>query len=223
MLSYLCLNYLKREQFIFIILVKGVLNMSQELEIEFKNKLSAKEYYDLLEHFEASEDDYFTQENHYFDTDLWELKGLHAGLRIRVLHDAAELTLKTPLKDHLLETTDSLSLTESKKLLLENKIISTGQVAKKLRELAIEPNDVHLIGSLITKRFEKKTAKGLFVLDKSFYGKQIDFELEFEVQEAKQGKIDFDTFLKTHHLKKIPSQNKIVRMINESLRNKSNY
>ena len=197
--------------------------MSEELEIEFKNKLSAKEYYNLLEYFEACEDDYFTQENHYFDTDLWRLKELHAGLRIRVLNDSAELTLKTPFKGHLLETTDYLSLTESKQLLLENKINSTGQVAKKLRELTIDPNDVHLIGSLITKRFEKKTPKGLFVLDKSFYGEQTDFELEFEVQEVKQGKIDFDAFLKKHHLKKIPSQNKIVRMINESLRNKSNY
>lgn len=195
--------------------------MNEELEIEFKNKLSAKEYYNLLEYFKASEDDFFIQENHYFDSNLWELKKNHAGLRIRILDDSAELTLKTPFNDHLLETTDNLSLTEAKELVLENKINFNGHVAKKLRNLAVEPSDVHLIGSLVTKRFEKKTSKGLIVLDQSFYGEQTDFELEFEVQEAKQGKIDFDTFLKKHHIKNIPSENKVVRMINESLRNKS--
>ncbi|MCA9765060.1 MAG: CYTH domain-containing protein [Carnobacterium sp.] len=189
--------------------------MSEELEIEFKNTLSAKEYHQLLEYFNAQENDFFTQENHYFDSDLWELKTIQAGLRIRVLKDSAELTLKTPFNHHLLETTDYLSLTESKQLLVENKINFTGQVAKKLRELAIEPMNVHLIGSLITKRFEVKIPTGLIVLDQSFYGEKVDFEVEFEVQEAKTGEINFDSFLKKHNLKRIPSENKIARMIKE--------
>ncbi|SEK28779.1 Uncharacterized protein YjbK [Carnobacterium iners] len=190
--------------------------MSEELEIEFKNKLSTKEYHRLLEYFKVQENDFFTQENHYFDSNLWELKEMQAGLRIRVLKDSAELTLKTPFNHYLLETTDCLSLTEAKQLLLENKIDSTGQVGKKLRELAIEPMTVHLIGSLITKRFEVKIPTGLIVLDQSFYGEQIDFELEFEVQEDQAGKINFNKFLKKHNLKRVPSENKIIRMIKES-------
>ena len=196
--------------------------MSEELEIEFKNKLSEKEYYRLLDYYKADEDNFFVQENHYFDSDQWVLKEKQAGLRIRILKDTAELTLKTPFDNHLLETTDCLSLADSKKLLLENKIDSTGQVAKKLKELGVKPSDVHLIGSLVTKRFEKPISKGLIVLDQSFYGEQIDFELEFEVTEDQSGKIDFDALLKQHHLKRIPSQNKIVRMINASAQKKFN-
>lgn len=196
--------------------------MSEELEIEFKNKLSEKEYYKLLDYYEADKNDFFIQENHYFDSEQWELKEKKAGLRIRILEDTAELTLKTPFNNHLLETTDCLSLADSKKLLLEDKIDPTGQVAKKLKELGIKPSDVHLIGSLRTKRFEKITSKGLIVLDQSFYGGQMDFELEFEVTEDHSGKIDFDALLKQHHLKRIPSQNKIVRMINASVQKKFN-
>lgn len=196
--------------------------MSEELEIEFKNKLSEKEYFRLLDYYEADKNDFFVQENHYFDSNQWELKEKQAGLRIRILEKKAELTLKTPFDNHLLETTDSLSLSDSKRLLLENKIDSTGQVAKKLKDLGVEPSDVHLIGSLITKRFERKTPKGLIVLDQSFYGEQMDFELEFEVTEGQSGKIDFDALLKQHHLKRIPSQNKIARMINASIKKKFN-
>ncbi|MGB6178259.1 CYTH domain-containing protein [Carnobacterium sp.] len=196
--------------------------MSEELEIEFKNKLTAQEYYKLLDYYNVEDKDFFEQENHYFDTALWELKMIQAGLRIRILENSGELTLKTPFNSHLLETTDYLSLAESKSLLLKNKIDSTGHVAKKLRELNIDPTTVHLIGSLKTKRFEKQTSKGLIVLDQSFYGNKTDFELEFEVKDAMTGKIDFEVFLKKHHLKKAPSQNKIVRMIKESLKTNKN-
>ncbi|WP_034550768.1 CYTH domain-containing protein [Carnobacterium funditum] len=195
--------------------------MSEEFEIEFKNKLSAKDYYRLLNYYKAEEGDFFIQENHYFDSTLWELKKMHAGLRIRVLDDTAELTLKTPLNKHLLETTDYLSIIESEDLLLKDQIYFTGHVARKLRELNINPKDMHLIGSLKTKRFEKQTSVGLIVLDQSFYGEQTDFELEFEVHEAQTGEIAFDTFLKKHQLKKNRSENKIVRMINNSLKNKA--
>lgn len=196
--------------------------MSEELEIEFKNKLTEKEYYSLLNYYSAEDKDFFEQENHYFDTTLWELKMIQAGLRIRILENSGELTLKTPFNSHLLETTDYLTLAESKYFLLKNKIDSSGQVAKKLRELSIDPATVHLIGSLKTKRFEKQTPKGLIVLDQSFYGEKIDFELEFEVKDAMTGRIDFEALLKKHHLKEIPSQNKIVRMIKESLKTNRN-
>lgn len=187
--------------------------MSEQLEIEFKNVLSASEYHTLLHYFQAKETDFFIQENHYFDTEEHALKLLGAGLRIRILSDLAELTLKTPVENNLLETTDTLSLATAHELLSKNKIDFQGAVVEKLKQLQIQPKEVHLIGSLKTKRFEKMTEKGLFVLDQSFYGEQVDCELELEVTEETAGEKTFNAFLREHQIERNPSKNKIARML----------
>lgn len=187
--------------------------MSEQLEIEFKNILSASEYHALLHYFQAEETDFFVQENHYFDTEKKALKLLGAGLRIRILSDSAELTLKTPVKNHLLETTDPLSLATAHELLSKNNIDYEGAVVKKLRQFQIKPAEVHLIGSLKTKRFEKMTEKGLFVLDQSFYSDQVDYELELEVTEETAGEKVFNDFLREQRIERNPSKNKIARML----------
>lgn len=189
------------------------ISMSEQLEIEFKNMLTASEYQKLLLYFQAKEKSFFFQENHYYDTIHEDLKHLRCGLRIRIMPNSAELTLKTPLGDHLLETTDPLSLKTAKELISKNSILQTGAVAKKLQSLKVDPDSVQLIGSLKTKRFEKETKDGLFVLDHSFYGEQTDFELEFETHDADSGEQIFNRFLEVHHLMKRPSKNKIVRML----------
>ena len=48
--------------------------MSEEIEIEFKNLLTEKEYQTLLYSFNATENELFTQINSYFDTPDWDLK-----------------------------------------------------------------------------------------------------------------------------------------------------
>ena len=123
--------------------------MSEEIEIEFKNLLTEKEYQTLLYSFNATENELFTQINSYFDTPDWDLKESHAGLRIRLLPNSAELTLKTPFENHLLETTDSLSLMEAEKLISDGKIKADGAVGAKLKSLNISPERLRLLGTLI--------------------------------------------------------------------------
>lgn len=71
--------------------------MTQQIEIEFKNNLTKTEYTNLLKNLNLSENDCYTQENHYYDTTDWKLKNKHSALRIRLFTSSAELTLKTPL------------------------------------------------------------------------------------------------------------------------------
>ena len=186
--------------------------MSEELEIEFKNLLTETEYMSLLHSLGAKQLDFFSQENYYFDTQSEALKVLHAGLRIRILPNAAELTLKTPFGLHLLETTDKLTLAEASRHISNQTIKTDGVVAKKLSELGVIMEELYCFGSLKTKRFEKKIAEGLLVLDKSSYVGKTDYELEFEATDHESGKAFFNAFLNTYQIPRRTGKNKIARM-----------
>lgn len=186
--------------------------MSEELEIEFKNLLSKSEYNELLNIFNAREKDFFSQENHYFDTVDSRLRKLNSGLRIRLLPQSAELTLKTPLGLHLLETTDQMTLEEAHTYLTDDTIKKDGMVGKKLTEMNVLIDDLRMIGSLKTVRFETAVPEGLFVLDKSTYAGKIDYELEFEAQDHHEGLAFFNQFLEKHAIPRRIGKNKIARM-----------
>lgn len=186
--------------------------MSQELEIEFKNLLTEQEYTSLLNFFEVKETDFFSQTNHYYDTKDYLLRQLRSGLRIRVLPLNAELTLKTPMGLHLLETTDKLTQEEADLFVKQQTIKANGAVGKKLTEMNVPIEELYCFGSLKTIRFEKVVPEGLIVLDKSSYAEKVDYELEFEAQSHEKGKSFFNRFLKLHEIPIRKGKNKIERM-----------
>ena len=57
--------------------------MKQEIEIEFKNIITQEEFKQLLYTFSIKDEDFITQENHYFDTETFSLKNNGCALRIR--------------------------------------------------------------------------------------------------------------------------------------------
>lgn len=187
--------------------------MSEQVEIEFKNMLTLSEYKQLLQLFQAKETEFVHQSNTYFDTADWKLKTINAGLRIRLLPNHAELTLKTPFEKDLLETTDTLSLEDANKMIELGKIKHEGFVTTKLISLGINPNELQLLGSLATTRYEQQTPDGLFVLDHSSYWDQEDYELEFETTNHEKGQQFFQQFLAEHAIPSRPSKHKIARMI----------
>lgn len=128
--------------------------MSQELEIEFKNILEEVEYRQLLTAFSISEDRKIIQENFYFDTPEFSLKGVGAALRIRKKNGICTLTLKQPVKRGLLETHQVLSKEEAEQMLNGGNIIE-GEVASIIKGLSIEPLDVLFLAPL--KRNEQKS------------------------------------------------------------------
>ena len=87
--------------------------MTHQVEIEFKTLLTREEYQRVIAFYQLDRSAFHTQTNLYFDTLDHQLKQKKFGLRIRTTEDKAELTLKSPLKEGLLETTDILALDES--------------------------------------------------------------------------------------------------------------
>ena len=194
--------------------------MSKNLEIEFKTLVSSTDFLQVKNYFQLEEKDFFIQENYYFDTIDFKLKKNNSGLRVRLFSSNAELTLKTPEKIGLLETTDSLSLQKATKIISDEKFPIEGAVYNKLTHFGINPTTLRLIGCLKTKRAEKKLPQGLLALDESWYNQHHDFELELEVVDSIRGKADFLLLLEQLNLKEKPAQNKIQRMLTSSEFNK---
>lgn len=193
--------------------------MSENLEIEFKTLLSKEEFSRTVEYFNLNEKDFFTQINYYFDSTDFQLKKQKIGLRVRTLATNAEITLKVPQKVGLLEINDALSIQEAQKIIESATLPDHGNVYNKLNELGMDKDDLRLIGSLTTKRAEKKLPQGLLALDESWYNEQHDFELELEVDDAEKGRESFLSVLDSLTIKESPSPNKIQRMMLSSTRN----
>lgn len=187
--------------------------MSENLEIEFKTLLSIEEFSRVVDYFQFKEEQFFTQINYYFDSADFQLRKRRMGLRVRVLSDNAEITLKVPEKVGLLEINDALSVKEANAIIESATLPTIGNVYNKLNQLGIDQSDLRLIGSLTTKRAEIKLPQGLLALDESWYNEQHDFELELEVNDATNGKKDFLSLLDTLTIKESPSPNKIQRMM----------
>lgn len=186
--------------------------MSKEPEIEFKNLLTAEEYSQLMSEYNVKNKELFVQTNYYFDTIDRQLERKHSALRIRTFIENAELTLKTPYKSYLMETTDDLEIEEADLLLRKETIKTNGSVAAALKEMSISPRSLKLIGSLKTTRFEHKTKHGLLVLDKSEYFGKVDYELEYEAEDVTEGKAFFKQFIERHSIPERFTKNKVARM-----------
>ncbi|MBQ4163960.1 MAG: CYTH domain-containing protein [Turicibacter sp.] len=184
--------------------------MSTNLEIEFKNMLSESEYEQLLNHFSISEEQIWIQKNVYFDTKALDLKRQKAALRVRIKNNTYELTLKTQAEVGLLETNQIITKADYTTL-KHNYCLVDGPVYEALMELGININDLRVITDLTTKRAEVDYQDGLLVLDKSFYGEVIDFELEYEVKDYNKGLNIFNELLAKHNIPTRPAQNKIKR------------
>ncbi|MTD41587.1 CYTH domain-containing protein [Erwinia sp. CPCC 100877] len=187
--------------------------MSENLEIEFKTLLTETEFSQTVNYFHLKETDFFTQNNYYFDSADFQLKERRFGLRVRTLANNAEITLKIPDTDGLLEINDSLSVETAQHIVATQTLLDYGNVYDKLTSLGINKDNLRLIGSLTTKRAEKKLPQGLLALDESWYNQKHDFELELEVADAAVGRKDFLSLLNTLNIKESPAPNKIQRMM----------
>ena len=189
--------------------------MAKNTEIEFKNLLTEVEYERLLTTFSFQEKELKKQTNIYFDTEEGEMRRLKQGLRIRLLPDKNEFTLKVPTNDSYtyLEITDYLDKFDPNKPLQAQSFQAKSEVFNYLKEHDFPVDSLKEIGSLTTVRGEKQLdEETLLVLDQSFYYGTTDYELEMEVSSSVEGSFVFDAFLKTHEIPIRPAKKKIARM-----------
>lgn len=189
--------------------------MAKELEIEYKNLLTKLEYQNLLETTNLTKENIHEQTNIYFDTKNGILKEKRQGLRIRLLPLKIEFTLKVPQKNSYtyLEITDILNVFDLDKSLEEQIDLSKSEVLNYLANENIFVTDLKEIGSLTTKRAEKKLDQNtLLVLDESYYYGVTDYELEMEVLDSTIGQKTFENFLAENNIPVRPAKKKIARM-----------
>ncbi|WP_078381408.1 CYTH domain-containing protein [Sutcliffiella halmapala] len=184
----------------------------QEIEIEFKNILTFEEFTTLCSSFQVQAEDFFSQENHYFDTPTFSLKESGCALRIRKKENNYTLTLKQPANEGLLETHQVITEEEKAKMFEEEEGLINGDIFTILKDqLMIDPLSVRYFGTLKTNRVEFPYKNGLLVLDESHYLQTSDFEIEYEVSNYLEGQKHFQELLQAHNIPVRETKNKIAR------------
>lgn len=187
--------------------------MTQHIEIEFKNILTKAQYEGLLHSFSIQPEQIIRQVNHYFDTPENHLKQRKSALRIREYGETIECTLKEKTSEHQhLETTDYIIREQADRMLAGEGIILP-TVNERLALFDIPMNTLYCYGTLTTDRVEIPYEGGLLVFDHSFYLHCDDYEVEYETNDEKIGKMIFSTFLANHSIEPQPAQKKIVRFM----------
>lgn len=186
--------------------------MKQNIEIEYKNLLTAAQYQAIYNIYQLNETTPIDQTNYYFDTPDFLLKQQNSALRIRHYSNHYELTLKSPATIGKLEQTIVLQAEQAQRILTNAQDLPES-MQNLLSTMNIKIHALQCFGSLRTIRYEKQLSTGLLVLDHSFYADTEDYELEFEVTDAQQGLQDFKAILSQFQIKSQPTPNKIKRLI----------
>ncbi|WP_177304821.1 CYTH domain-containing protein [Salisediminibacterium selenitireducens] len=186
--------------------------VSQEIEIEFKQRLDLQSYERLMEHYKHDRSPVFHQINHYFETAGFLLKSYGSALRIREKAGQMTLTLKQPYSEGLLETHQPVT-EDAFSTMKQSGQVPNGEVREQLLLLikAADLPELTYLGSLSTDRSEVQLNEGLLVLDRSMYFDITDYELEFESTDYDKGRRFFDGLLQSLKLTPDPPPNKIKR------------
>ncbi len=163
--------------------------MNKNKEIEFKTFISKETYEVLLDEFNLS-NNIFPQTNHYFDTDDSKLLEEQTVLRIRQKGSNYKLTKKTRSKVGADET--HIFITKDKAQEMLNRGFDASIIGI--------PFEVKKVAELTTYRASCPYKDGTLFFDRSEYYGKIDYEIEYEVDEVKQGLKDFKDFLNYYNI-----------------------
>ncbi len=190
---------------------KGRTVLGRNIEIEFKNMLNKESFIKIYQHFQLKDHDFFTQDNHYFDTSEGSLGRKKAALRIREKNGRFELTLKLIVEAGVLEINQPISAEQAKDLISET-AFPAGEVKDELMLLHIHPESLEYKGVLQTSRAQVPFKKGQLMLDHSIYFGLEDFEIEYELDEqSTDGENDLLQLLNELNIPKVHADNKIKR------------
>lgn len=158
-------------------------------EIEFKTFITKEQYEKLLDEF-GLDNNVFAQTNHYFDTEDTKLIAEQTVLRIRQKGNNYKITKKTRAEVGADETHILISKEKAEDILkngFDASIIGL-------------PYYVHKVAELTTYRVSTPYKNGTLFFDKSVYYGNTDYEIEYEVDDVKEGTLDFQRFLEDHEI-----------------------
>ncbi|MCR5113364.1 MAG: CYTH domain-containing protein [Acholeplasmatales bacterium] len=153
-------------------------------EIEFKTFISEEKYNELIDKF-GLDNNVFAQTNHYFDTDDTKLMEEKTVLRIRQKGNNYKITKKTRAE---------VGADETHILISKEKALEYLKDGFDANVIGI-PYYVHKIAELTTYRVSTPYKNGVLFFDKSVYYDKVDYEIEFEVDDDKEGYKEFVKFM----------------------------
>lgn len=180
-----------------------------ELEIEFKNLLTAKEHDTLYNTFFKAERKQSLL-NYYIDTENLDLRKNTLLLRIRVTSGEQMMTLKAPTEKGILEFNAAVDFDLKTVRKLSHDDLPE-IITHELKTRNIDADELIIYGSLATERFETDYKNGLLVLDQSSFLDTNDFEIEYEVTDYDQGETRFDHLLQEYRIERRPEVTKSER------------
>ena len=150
------------------------------IEREFKTKISGIDYFRLMKKFELL-DKAYVQENYYFDTPDFDLKNQDITIRIRIKDWSIHLTKKEKGENLTNEDTKNLSKDEA------NNLINNG--------MAFKGYHIENVASLKTTRAKTPYLDGVLFFDKNEYYNNVDYEIEYEINDNVKYEDGEKTFL----------------------------
>ena len=153
-------------------------------EIEFKTFISEEKYNELIDKF-GLDNNVFAQSNHYFDTDDTKLMEEKTVLRIRQKGNNYKITKKTRAE---------VGADETHILISKEKALEYLKDGFDANVIGI-PYFVHKIAELTTYRVSTPYKNGVLFFDKSVYYDKVDYEIEYEVDDDKEGYKEFVKFM----------------------------
>lgn len=183
--------------------------MLSEQEIEFKNLLTKEEFLRLQDYFHIEPKDFKKQRNYYFDTPDQFFKNNHMGFRLRVTESRNELTLKSPIKKHVMNEQTVLITEQQKNLIIEQTIFPSVPFIEEL----ISSKSLTCFGNIQTNRAQLPLEEGILFLDHSLYCDTEDYEIEYESKNVEKGQKFFEELLKKHQIPLRSTDKKIARLV----------
>ena len=167
--------------------------MSTNLEIEAKAILTKADYDKLIAHFGS--ENIYKQVNYYIDSNKRDIVSKKCGLRIRIIGDENELTLKVPSGDGKLEINQQIS-SKSLNLFISDYVFPNGEVKDYITAiLGIDSTTLKCLGELVTYRFDITKNDCVISIDKSQYHSITDYEVECEADSMDKAISELKEFL----------------------------
>lgn len=187
-----------------------------EIEKEFKNLLTKKQYEAIVGDYQSVFTKDVTQTNSYYDYEGL-LQQHKMALRIRIVEgkETGEITLKIPQSSlELLEYTEVLPVDILNAYNHDKQFTLPTSLQEALENKGVTLQTVNQTALLTTHRLEGALSENEWlVLDESHYNGNIDYEMEMEVRSLELGEPVFLGILEKYKIERRQAESKIKRAL----------
>lgn len=187
-----------------------------EIEKEFKNLLTKKQYEAIVGDYQSVFTKDVTQTNSYYDYDGL-LQQHKMALRIRIVEgkETGRITLKIPQSSlEVLEYTEVLPVDILNAYNHDKQFTLPTSLQEALENKGVTLQTVNQTALLTTHRLEGALSENdWLVLDESHYNGKIDFEMEMEVRSLELGEPVFLDILEKYKIERRQAESKIKRAL----------